>query len=737
MSPLRKVQKIFSSDFLPLIPEGKSLKISVPLKSPLGDLGVKRLFGVDSKMKFHYLFLALISISFVSCTDYHNKTLTNEMKAEKNNSLSNESIDATILAMNTKFNSEGKSRYEKSVKQIALLWRENDGDEKAFKEFCLNNFFCKDDALDQNFLRLSANFESLYGYYNRISTDLKLAVHLDMGEVLAIDEIFGGYEPISHMVEDFFNNKIGFVVALNFPYYSLKEKINLGSSWTRKQWAYARMGDVFASRIPSDLLLKEGETLSAADSYIASYNIFMGNIVTENNKTIFPKDMKLITHWGLRDELKANYSNQENGLVKQKLIYEVMKKIISQEIPESIINIDEYTWNPLLNKVYKDGKEIIFKPEPDNRYQQMLNIFKAERAIDAYSPNFPTYIDRKFNKEMELSQEEVETMFVQLISSPQVKKVAELIRKRLGRNLEPFDIWYDGFKARGSISAEELDKATLKKYPDKDAFEKDLPKILVKLGFKKDRAQYICSKITVDASRGAGHALGSEMKSDKARLRTRVTKEGMNYKGYNIAVHEFGHNVEQTISLQDIDYYMLRGVPNTAFTEALAFIFQKRDLELLGIKDNDPNKFHMMALDNFWACYEIMGVSLVDMNVWKWMYKHPDATAEQLKNQVQTIAKEIWNKYYANVFGSKDQPILAIYSHMIDAPLYLSAYPVGHLIDFQIEKQIKGNNFADEVQRIYSKGRIAPQLWMKEAVGSTISCTPMLEATDNALTFIK
>ncbi len=48
MSPLRKVQKIFSSDFLPLIPEGKSLKISVPLKSPLGDLGVKRLFGVDS-----------------------------------------------------------------------------------------------------------------------------------------------------------------------------------------------------------------------------------------------------------------------------------------------------------------------------------------------------------------------------------------------------------------------------------------------------------------------------------------------------------------------------------------------------------------------------------------------------------------------------------------------------------------------------------------------------------------
>ncbi len=64
LSPLRKVQKIFSSDFLPLIPEGKSLKISVPLKSPLGDLGVKRLFGVDSNFKFRkeIIFLLLFFI---------------------------------------------------------------------------------------------------------------------------------------------------------------------------------------------------------------------------------------------------------------------------------------------------------------------------------------------------------------------------------------------------------------------------------------------------------------------------------------------------------------------------------------------------------------------------------------------------------------------------------------------------------------------------------------------------
>ena len=66
------------------------------------------------------------------------------------------------------------------------------------------------------------------------------------------------------------------------------------------------------------------------------------------------------------------------------------------------------------------------------------------------------------------------------------------------------------------------------------------------------------------------------MREAKAHLRTRVEKGGMNYKGFNIAVHEMGHNVEQTFSLNAIDHTLLQGVPNTAFTEALAFVFQNR-----------------------------------------------------------------------------------------------------------------------------------------------------------------
>jgi oligoendopeptidase F len=207
----------------------------------------------------------------------------------------------------------------------------------------------------------------------------------------------------------------------------------------------------------------------------------------------------------------------------------------------------------------------------------------------------------------------------------------------------------------------------------------------------------------------------------------------MDYKGYNIAIHEFGHNVEQTLSLYDVDHYMMNGVPNTAFTEALAFIFQKRDLQLLGIEDQNPKAEALETLDVLWSAYEIMGVSLLDMRVWKWLYAHPDATADELKNQTIKLAREIWNDYFAPVYGVKDAPILAVYSHMISNPLYLSNYAYGNIIEFQLEQHLKQKEFAEEVQRIFRQGQLTPNEWMRQAVGDPIDVQPMLESAADAL----
>lgn len=685
------------------------------------------------KNTFYLILSALFIFGLFSCKS--NTSGTENMKEKR--FISEKSVSEVTKSLLDSIGETQRIRIERGVKQVAQLWQQTDGTNEDFTTFCMENFIADSVQLDVLYKRLEKNFETLSGYFNEIDVTLKEPIQLVGFEESPVDMLFGGYDVRAHMDDDFYANKIAFVTALNFPFYSLDEKTKLGDTWTRKQWAYARMGDRFTSRIPAQVQQHLSQTLTNADSYISNYNIYMGQLVDAKGEKLFPADMKLITHWGLRDELKSDYADKVNGLNKQQLIYEVMKRIIDQSIPSEVINNGKYTWNPVENKIFDSGKELPSKPENDVRYEVLLQNFKANRQIDAYSPNFPTALSRNFDAAMEIPQKDIENLFKSLLSSQQVKEVAAYIKSRLGRDLQPFDIWYNGFKAKGEISEDELTKITSAKYPTPLAVEKDLPNILIKLGWKPEKARQIASQVQVDASLGAGHAWGAVLRGQKARLRTRIGENGMDYKGYNIAVHEFGHNTEQTITLNDVDYWMLNGVPNNAFTEAVAFMFQKRDLELLGVKNANPDAEAFLALDNFWASYEIMGVALVDIAVWEWMYANPNATPAQLKDAVITEAKKVWNEYYAGILGGKDEPILGIYSHMIDYPLYLSYYPIGHLIDFQVEKQMKGKNMADEMQRMYTQGRIVPQIWMKNGVGQAISVEPTLKAVDEALKVVK
>ena len=686
-----------------------------------------------NKLKALIITCLLVAVAAAGC---QSGSKGNETMKQKN-FISTKTVEKVSSALIDSLGQSAKFRVERGVKQVAALWVESDGNETEFTQFCRDNFINDTTKLRTLYQRLEQNFETLNGYFHQIDVKLKEPIQLTGYESTPLDMLFGGYDVTAHLDEDLYTNKVAFITALNFPFYSLEEKTKLGETWTRLQWAYARMGDRFISRVPSADLQHLSQTLTDADSYISNYNIFMGQLVDDKGQKLFPADMQLITHWGLRDELKSDYADLVNGKTKQEMIYQVMKRIIDQTIPQEVINKGDYSWNPETNKLTQNGKEIAANSENNKRYEVLLNNFKANRRIDAYSPHYPDAISRNFDATMEIPLKDVENLFRSLLASPQVKDVAKLIQSRLGRELRPYDIWYNGFKAKGTISEEELTKITAAKYPNPKALEKDLSTILVKLGFKTDKAQQIASLVQVDPSLGAGHAWGAMMKGDKAHLRTRIGAKGMDYKGYNIAVHEFGHNTEQTITLNDVDYWMLNGVPNNAFTEAVAFMFQKRDLELLGIKNTNPDAEAYLALDNFWACYEIMGVALVDIAVWQWMYANPDATPAQLKDAVISEAQKVWNQYYAGILGGKDEPILGIYSHMIDYPLYLSYYPLGHLIDFQVEQQMKGKNFAEELQRMYTQGRIVPQIWMQRSVGNSISVEPTLKAVDEALKVVK
>lgn len=622
---------------------------------------------------------------------------------------------------------------EKGVRHVASLWRDEDGTQQDFTTFVRENYIADPEKRKAVFTKVSNYYESLRGNLLEITLDLKKNLDEARGEIDEIDRMFGNYSPGSHLSDDFYSNKIAFTIALNFPYFTLAEKEQNGPSWSRDEWAMARLGDEFVSRVPAEVSQRLNTATGNSEMYIAEYNIPMDKLRTDDGRQIFPDGMFLLSHWNLRDELKADYADRENGTEKQEMIYKVMERIINQEIPAAVINDPAYEWAPFSNKLTKNGSAVEAIAEPDTRYEHMINIFRAMREVDSYSPEMNTAILRKFSWEMEIAQEEVEALFDSYLRSPHLAELGKMVRERLGRELRPYDIWYTGFMAKSNIAEDQLTARTSKLYPDPQAFKADMSNMLRKLGWSTERAKYLADKIIVDPARGSGHAWGTAMKGAVSHLRTRVPETGMDYKGYNIAVHEFGHNVEQTISMYDVDNFMMAGVPNTAITEALAFVFQKRDLQLLGIKAEDPDKDRMEILHSAWSLMEIMGVGMVDMKAWKWMYANPEATPAQLKEAVRNIAIETWNTYFAPVLGVNDSPVLAIYSHMINAPLYLANYSYGHIVQFQVEEYLKDKNLPSEIDRMYSQGRLTPQQWMLGATGSKISTEPLLKALEVAI----
>src|SRR4030095_5837501 len=122
-----------------------------------------------------------------------------------------------------------------------------------------------------------------------------------------------------------------------------------------------------------------------------------------------------------------------------------------------------------------------------------------------------------------------------------------------------------------------------------------------------------------------------------------------------------------------------------------------------------------------------------DMAVWNWMYRHPDATPAELREAVLAIARGVWNRFFAPVFGVRDSDILAVYSHMIVYGLYLPDYAIGHILAFQIARKLRQGSFGAEVERIARQGGLTPDAWTRRAVGGPLSAEALLGEAREAI----
>jgi len=657
-----------------------------------------------------------------------------------------EAAAGAIAALVAKHGEAERPRIERGVVQAASMWRREDGDGKAFRAFCEEQFLPAGPSLDAGFARFEAALEALDGNGLEMGRTLRRGAELDVGPLQPIDPLLAAIDPSAHVTDDLFAGKVAFAALLNFPLTSLEDRVTQGDGWTTRQWAEARLADRFTLRVPAAVNQGIAKAGAAADAYIAGYNVWAHHVLDEQGQRLFPKGKRLLSHWNLRDELKAWYG-QEGGLPRQRAIQKVMERIATQTLPAAVVDDPTVDWNPWTNAVKPAPADSIEngKPartsvdparEPDRRFERILANFHAVRAMDAYSPAAPTHIDRGFLLEREIPEARLVAMLEEVLGAPEIVRTGKVIAARLGRPLEPFDIWYDGFRPKRAVSEAELDQMTRARYPTPAAFEKALPETLTRIGFAPEKAAWLAERIAVDPARGSGHAMPAARRGDKPRLRTRVNADGMDYKGFNIAVHELGHNVEQVFGLYAVDSTLIQGVPNTAFTEAIAFVFQARDMAVLGLPGPDAEARRVEALDRLWDAYEIAGVALVDLGMWHWMYDHPRATPAQLREATLGIAKGVWNRFYAPVFGVKDVTLLAIYSHMVNNMLYLPNYPVGRIIASQIEAHLEGKppgQLGAELERMSSLGRLAPDVWMRKATGQPVSPRPLIAAAGKAL----
>ena len=632
----------------------------------------------------------------------------------------------TLDEMSRRFNSI--ERFENGLEQVLSLWQEKDGYPDDLKEFCLKYFIDHGAELAAFRYKLELVFEKLHGHLLEVHTCFSRWKDLELGPFSPQDELLARFNPFKHVTDDLFDLKLPFVILLNFKRETFESMVENHAAWTREKWVEVRLA-AYESRVPAEVSHKMFLAMHRASTYIDNYNIYMNCLLGEDGKRLYDQEKRLISHWGLRDELKALYADPDGG-PKQELILRVMGHIIQGTIPNEVINSRKTVWNPYTNECLDEGgKSIQITPEGERRYSVWFDVFEAQRVQDQYYTVNKTLIDRRFNVHREIPEARVEEIFDQLLSSKVLGQVAREMRTRLGRELRPYDIWYQGFKVMESQS--ELDGLMREQFPDIDAFNGNIPQILLKLGFSKDKAHYLASHILAEPSRSAGHARGAAMRGGNALLRIRTEKGKMSYSAFNVAMHELGHTIEQTISMNLVDHPALEGVPNTAFTEAISFLLQGNDKEILGVSAEEENPER--AIHTYLSTCEIASMALVDMHAWRYLYKRPEAKPADLKRHVLDAANELWAKYWEPHFGKSDDSILAIYSHMVANCLYLPDYPIGHIINHQLEKHFKNHDLASELERICALGNIYPDLWMEKAVGKPISPDELLSDAEAAI----
>ena len=617
-----------------------------------------------------------------------------------------------------------RAAIEAGVARVASRWNAKDGDAAAFTEFCTKHFVSNAAERTRLLARLETALEQIDGHLYEMRRTLRRHHDLRGDEFPGVDDILAQFDPSPDLSEQLYKQKIAHLCLLNFARPTLATMLADGPAWDDAGWAAARVALNFGPRIPVELADRARKTSFESGKFVSHFHVPVGGMVDANGKRWFEADRKLIAHWLVREEIKAGYGDQD-GLHKQRALSWVMARHIDGTIPARVMSGEEKRdWNPAKNTVAGGDPGALLGLE---RYEHWIANFRMAREFDPLYPDEPSAIARKFALEREMPEAEVEKLMTDLLDAPVRKDLAAFMSKRLGRALEPFDIYFDDIAE--AKPATEMNAAVKSRFAHVKELEAKLPTVLRELGFSDQDADFLGTRIRVEVCKGAGHAMRPYLEGYGAWLRTSSLDHELGWDGFDTAMHELGHNLEQLCSTYFVSRPALRGVPNTACTEAFAFLYQSLAKRVLGLEDAAAaeRQFAVDSVATMLSACQIAGPSLLELRTWRWLYAHPEATPAALREEVLRIAADLWTRFYERDFGPDNYHILAAYQHMIAHPLYLPDYTLGHMMSHQIRSYMRGKHLASETKRITSLGCLTPDLWMRKAVGAPVSPAPLAQ----------
>lgn len=644
--------------------------------------------------------------------------------------------DAARETLVAKHGESERAAIARGVAQVLARWNDRDGDADALERFLITSYVPTSDRaplLD----RLERAVEFVGGHLYEMRRHLRrwsdLRVPASESPLQSIDDLLATFDPAPDVSEESYRQKLAFVTLLHCDRPDLATMLRDGPEWSLDRWAEARLAQHFGPRIPKELNDRARATSHSCNAWVSRFHIPVGGLRDELGNGHFEPGRKLLAHWLVREEIKAGYNDTDRprGLRKQRALSWVMARHIDGSIPEAVMNGSETgAWDTAKNQVNGGSPGA---PIGLARYEHWLANRDLAFTFDRHHPEHPTAIARKCELDREIPEREVERLLVSLLASPVRRTLAAFMRKTLGRPLEPFDIYLDEFA--DARPAEEMNGLVRGYARDARELERKLPEMLRSLGFQRDDAEFLGTRIKVEIAKGSGHAMRPQLPEYGAWLRTSSLENEIGWDGFDTAMHELGHTLEQLISTHFVPRPALRGVPNTACTEAFAFLYQSLGKRVLGVSggEGEQRAFDIDAVQTLASACQIAGPALLELRVWNWIYRNPTASAESLRAEVLAVAESLWNEFYREDFGPDPYRILAAYQHMIAHPLYLPDYPIGHIISHQVRSHMRGKDLAAETKRICSIGSVTPDLWMRRAVGAGIDTRPLVDDAAAAL----